>query len=95
QDPLQFDLYTFLCSSMLTDTSLDMVFSRTDMVVAWNLMCRSAKAFGIMMEHMEWRDDSLCIYFSHMKMIKVEIDLGIRGMFMPTHLNLQSAQYLH
>ncbi|OWZ14747.1 hypothetical protein PHMEG_00011728 [Phytophthora megakarya] len=33
KDPLQFDLYKFLCSSMLTDTSLEMVFSRTYRVV--------------------------------------------------------------
>ncbi|KAK1944211.1 hypothetical protein P3T76_004123 [Phytophthora citrophthora] len=95
KDPLQYDLYKFICSEMLSDLSLDMVFSRTYMIIAWNLMCRSAKAFGIMMDHMEWRDDALCIYFSPMKMIKLETDLAIRGMYMLTHLNLRSAQYLY
>ncbi|POM60627.1 LOW QUALITY PROTEIN: hypothetical protein PHPALM_30491 [Phytophthora palmivora] len=62
KDPLPFDLYKFLGFSMLCDSSVDLVFARTYMVVAWNLMCRSANAFGILLKHMEWRDDALCIY---------------------------------
>ena len=44
-----------------------MIFARTYMVIAWNLMCRASNAFGIHYGHMEWSGDALCVYFAHMK----------------------------
>lgn len=53
KDPLSFDLYSFFCGQLITHSSKDMIFARTYMAVAWNLMCRSANAFGIRHGHME------------------------------------------
>jgi hypothetical protein len=39
-----------------------MTFARTYMIVAWNLMCRSANAFGIRHTQMEWSGDALCLF---------------------------------
>ncbi|POM65190.1 Hypothetical protein PHPALM_19137 [Phytophthora palmivora] len=52
---------------MLAHSSKEMPFAHAYMVIAWNLMCRSANAFGIRHSHMEWRGDALQIYFAHMK----------------------------
>ncbi|KAH9099840.1 hypothetical protein Ae201684P_018849 [Aphanomyces euteiches] len=44
-----------------------MIFARTFLVIAWNLMCCASNAFASRHSHMEWSNDSLCIYFAHMK----------------------------
>ena len=37
------------------------------MITYWNLMCRSANAFTIKHSHMEWKRDSLGVFFAQMK----------------------------
>ena len=37
------------------------------MIIAWNLMARSANTFDIRISHTEWQGDALCIYFSQIK----------------------------
>ncbi|ETO85828.1 hypothetical protein F444_00562 [Phytophthora nicotianae P1976] len=53
--------------AFLQQTSKDMLFARAYMVISWNLMCKSANAFGIRHGHMEWSGDALCVYFAHQK----------------------------
>ncbi|ETP39085.1 hypothetical protein F442_13433 [Phytophthora nicotianae P10297] len=67
KDPLSFDLYRYLCERLLQYPAKDMIFARTYMTVAWNLMCRSANAFGIRHTLIEWSGDTLCVYFAHQK----------------------------
>ncbi|KAH9133372.1 hypothetical protein AeRB84_020507 [Aphanomyces euteiches] len=67
KDPLSIDTFHFLFKALLLVTDLNAVFARTFMLLAWNLMCRSSNAFGIMLEHREWSNDALRIYFAHMK----------------------------
>ncbi|KAH9105408.1 hypothetical protein AeMF1_018759 [Aphanomyces euteiches] len=67
KDPLSIDTYQFLAKTLLGGVHIDMVFARTFMIIAWNLMCRAANAFGIKYGHMEWSNDALCIYFAYMK----------------------------
>jgi hypothetical protein len=67
KDPLPFGLYKFLGKAFLSQSSREYVFGHTFMIICWNLMCRSANAFLIKYNHIEWNEDSLCIYFAHMK----------------------------
>ena len=67
KDPLAFSLFRFLGLSLLLQDFRDSVFARTFMIIAWNLMARSANTFEICIQHMEWQEDALCIYFSQMK----------------------------
>ena len=67
KDPLSFEFFQFLCEELLRGDKREMIFARTYMIIAWNLMCRASNAFNIRHEHMEWTNDSLCIYFAHMK----------------------------
>ena len=67
KDPLAFSLYRFLGLILLQLDTRDSIFARTFMIIAWNLMARSANTFDICISHMEWQGDALCIYFSQMK----------------------------
>jgi hypothetical protein len=67
KDPLSFGLYKFLGKAFLTQHSREYIFAHHFMIMCWNLMCRSANAFQIKHSHMEWSEDSLCVYFAHMK----------------------------
>lgn len=67
KDPLPFGLYRFLAKTFLMQRSTEFTFAQCFMVICWNLMCRSANAFTIKYEHMEWTEDALCVYFAHMK----------------------------
>lgn len=63
KDPLAFSLYTYLGLVVLKIGNREAVFARTFMILAWNLMARSANVFEICISHMEWREDALCIFF--------------------------------
>ncbi|ETM97880.1 hypothetical protein PPTG_19954 [Phytophthora nicotianae INRA-310] len=67
KDPLSFELYEFLSSHLLELPGSDAIFARVYLVISWNLMCRSANAFGVRHSHIEWGGDSLRVYFAHMK----------------------------
>ena len=67
KDPLSFGLYRFLAKSFLEQSSKEYIFGHCFMIMCWNLMCRSANAFTIKYDHLEWNEDSLCVYFAHMK----------------------------
>jgi hypothetical protein len=67
KDPLSFSLYCFLGRQLLLQPQREYIFARCFLVLCWNLMSRAGNTFGIMHQHMEWSEDALCIYFSHMK----------------------------
>ncbi|ETI47820.1 hypothetical protein F443_08028, partial [Phytophthora nicotianae P1569] len=67
KDPLSFELCEFLSSHLLELPGSDAIFARVYLVISWDLMCRSANAFGVRHSHIEWGGDSLRVYFAHMK----------------------------
>ncbi|ETL41182.1 hypothetical protein L916_07778 [Phytophthora nicotianae] len=67
KDPLSFELYEFLSSHLLELPGSDAIFAQVYLVISWNLMCRSANAFGVRHSHIEWGGESLRVYFAHMK----------------------------
>ena len=67
KDPLPSTLFKFLCTALLLDLSRESIFARTFMILAWNLMSRSKNTFNVHLNHMEWKEDSLQIFFSQMK----------------------------
>ncbi len=67
KDPLSFSLFRYLGLQLLQQPNREYIFAKCFMVLCWNLMSRACNTFGIMYGHMEWVDDALCIYFSHMK----------------------------
>ena len=67
KDPLPSTLFKFLCTALLLDLSRESIFARTFMILAWNLMSRSKNTFNVHLNHIEWKEDSLQIFFSQMK----------------------------
>jgi len=67
KDPLAFSLYLFLGLELLVMDSRESVFARTFMILAWNLIARASNTFHVCLNHMEWVEDALAIYFSQMK----------------------------
>lgn len=66
KDHLKFDFFRFICFEMF-HMPREFVFARFFLTICWNLMCRSANAFSICLNHMEWSEDALCIFFAHQK----------------------------
>ena len=65
--PLSYDMYRQLNEWMLEEGTMESIFGRAFLCLTWNLMCRSANTISIHMHHMEWHNDSLAIFFAHMK----------------------------
>jgi hypothetical protein len=67
KDPMPFDLYRFVAKNSLLLRGREFVFARTFMIMTWNLMCRSSNTVNVKFGHMEWKDDSLRVFFGHQK----------------------------
>ena len=65
--PLSYEMYRQINQWMLEECTSESIFGQTFLVLTWNLMCRSANTISIHLHHMEWHNDSLAIYFAHMK----------------------------
>ena len=65
--PLSFELYSELCKWMMEDTTSSGRFAHLFLVLSWNLACRSSNTKTIHFHHLAWAQDSLQIYFAHMK----------------------------
>jgi hypothetical protein len=67
KDPIPFSLYCYFGREMLRDSSRELIFGRTFFILGWNLMARASNTLAIRYEHMEFVEDSLCIYFAQTK----------------------------
>ena len=67
KDPLDFSLLRVIGTSHLKSSKKEHVFSHCFLLLCWNLMCRAGNCVSICYEHIEWKEDALCIYFAHMK----------------------------
>jgi hypothetical protein len=66
-DPLQFCDFKRLAASFLKSSKTEDVFSHAFLLLSWNLMCRASNCVGVCLEHIEWQNDALSIWFSHSK----------------------------
>ena len=67
KDPLPFDVLKELGREMIIRRDPDTTFGHLFLLLSWNLMCRASNTVRIYYQHIEWRNDALCIYFSHHK----------------------------
>lgn len=69
KDALPFSIYRWMCNKFLAypGKTTEAIFALLALILCWNLMCRVGNGVGICLEHMEWVEDSLVIYFAHMK----------------------------
>jgi hypothetical protein len=67
---LEFSLYRSFGLQMMKSSTArqhEYIFSHLFMLLCWNLMCRSINVVKVCLNHIEWIEDSLCIYFAHQK----------------------------
>lgn len=64
---LPFGLYRSLAKALLMDGRPQMLFAHCYLVLTWNLMCRSNNTAKIGVRRIQWREDSLVIYFAQTK----------------------------
>eukprot|EP00960_Hanusia_phi_P042044 755278-Hanusia_phi.AAC.6 len=67
KEPMSFSLYRTLCKEMLICNRTEYIFTRTYLILSWNLMCRSGDAERILLHDMAWHDDAMWINFAHCK----------------------------
>jgi hypothetical protein len=67
KDPLDHSLYRWLCKQLLRSAKSEAIFSLTVLTLCWNLMARVGNGVGICWNSLEWFEDSLGVYFAHMK----------------------------
>jgi hypothetical protein len=61
---MSFLLYCMIAKEFLRNGD---VFSHLFLLCSWNLMCRASNTDGIRLQHLEWQDDCLKIYFGLQK----------------------------
>jgi hypothetical protein len=67
KDALPFDALCTLSRHMIVLGTKDMTFARAYALLQWSLMCRSSNTEGLLLKHLEWRGDSMLVYFRKMK----------------------------
>lgn len=67
KDPLDITSYRWLAEQILRLSSKEFIITHTMFVFSWNLMCRVNNVIELNLAHMEWRDDSLVVFFSQAK----------------------------
>lgn len=67
KDPLSFEAYSYLCGVITRRPEPQGTFAKCFLTICWNLMARSQNALSIHINHVEWVEDSLGIYYAHQK----------------------------
>jgi hypothetical protein len=67
KEALPFELLCKLSKRMLKDKQREYVFTRTFLLLQWNLMCRSNNMETMMVTHLQWADDHMLVYFRKQK----------------------------
>lgn len=67
KSPLEFSFYCTLSEICLKNSTKEDVFGNCFIILCWNLMCRVGNCEAICLNHMEWTDDSLVVYFAQGK----------------------------
>ena len=67
KSPMSIQIYSLLCNYFLKQPDDDSILSHTFLTLEWNLMARSDSVTNCHINHIEWRNDSLIIFFAHTK----------------------------
>ena len=62
-----YNLYNMMTEYMLIKGTTESVFTRAFFCITWNLICYSKNNTTIHLQHLEWSDDCLNIYFANTK----------------------------
>src|SRR6056300_1469521 len=65
--PMTFECYKLMCNLLIKSDSHDSCFAHLFLILDWNLMARADSCRNILIAHIEWRQDSLLIFFAKSK----------------------------
>ena len=64
---MSLQIYSLLCDYFMQQPDDDTILYNTFLILEWNLMTRSDIVTSYHLNHIEWRNDSLVIFFAHSK----------------------------
>ena len=64
---MSFSLYRWLGETLFQLSSPQDFFTHATMTTSWNLLCSIDSTTHILVDHLEWMEDALCINFAHSK----------------------------
>ena len=64
---ISLQIYSLLCDYFMQQPDDDTILYNTFLILEWNLMTRSDIVTSYHLNHIEWRNDSLVIFFAHSK----------------------------
>lgn len=67
KDALPFEVLCKMSRALLACAANDAVFAHLFLLLQWNLICRSNNVEKIDLEHLQWREDCLLVYFRKQK----------------------------
>ena len=77
-----FSVYKRLCEILVASPNPEDVFTRAWLTLEWSLMARADQCVQSHINHLQWRDDSLVIFFAKKKQIKMVLTRAHLGTFM-------------
>ena len=65
--PMSLQVYSLICDYFVQQPDDDSILSHAFLTLEWNLMARSDNVTNCHLNHIEWRNDSLIVFFAHSK----------------------------
>ena len=76
KEPMSLSVYTKICEILFSSDTAKCNFVHFCLTLEWNLMARSCSCVISHVNHIQWRDDSLIMYFSHTKTDKGGVNMA-------------------
>ena len=67
QSPIEFGLYTHIAGQFIRNSNRESVFGNCFFTLCWGLMARVGNVEAICLNHIEWENDSMVVYFAQGK----------------------------
>lgn len=65
--PMTFEVYQTMCKLLMQGEGDDYMFAHAFLTLEWNLLARSDNCFQMHINHIEWRDDCMVVFFAKSK----------------------------
>lgn len=67
KSPINYAGYKYLCEQLLNSDSPQAIFGHCFLTLEWSLMARADNVTKTHIDHIQWRDDCMIVYFAHTK----------------------------
>jgi len=67
KSPLTYSAYKFICEQLLKSADVNAIFGHCFLTLEWSLMARADNVTKSHLQHIQWRDDCIVMFFAHSK----------------------------